>query len=280
MRKLASHEGLTVIATVHQPSQAAFACFDDLLVMAEGGQMVYYGAASVAREYLEQASEAPCAPETNPAEFILGLLAEPRESRRLVDYYRAHPLVYPLADEPEPASAQRVGVPSSRTTRHFLKKLFTLARRHACVLWADKANLGLTLGQVPVIGLLMLLTFGGFQNDGAELEVMFRRAYLVSIQKDPIQREGRSVPIWTLLNEADARLVTDLISMPAARRGEPSTSCWSPPGCGSGFWADAAKSWRKVGAATRAEDRLGSGAVPGGGKFWCWPNSPRSRPRC
>ncbi len=221
LRNLASREGLTVIATVHQPSQAAFACFDDLLVMADGGRMIYYGAASTAREYLEQASETPCPSEANPAEFILGLLEERHESARLVEYYRAHPLVFPLADEAEPASSPRNSAASRQdraARRHYLAKLLTLARRHACVLWADKANLALTLGQVPVIGLLMLLSFGGIERDGAALEETVRRAYWVSLQKNPIQQQGRSVPIWGLLNEADARQVADMISVPAARR--------------------------------------------------------------
>lgn len=220
LRELASREGLTVIATVHQPSQAAFACFDDLLVMAEGGQMVYYGAASAAREYLEQASETPCALEANPAEFILGLLAERRETGRLVEYYRAHSLAFPLAFAAEADSAPRNGSSSLRSSapRHFLAKLVTLARRNACVLWADKANLGLTLGQVPVIGLLMLLAFGGIQRDGAAFEEIVRRAYWVSDHKNPIQQGGRPVPIWTLLDEADARQVAHMISVPAAHR--------------------------------------------------------------
>ena len=36
LQKLAREQGKTVISTIHQPSSQAFACFDRLIVMADG----------------------------------------------------------------------------------------------------------------------------------------------------------------------------------------------------------------------------------------------------
>jgi ATP-binding cassette subfamily G (WHITE) protein 1 len=51
LRKLAD-DGKTVIAVIHQPSQQAFAQFDDLLLVSEGRQM-YFGPVSKVRSYLD-----------------------------------------------------------------------------------------------------------------------------------------------------------------------------------------------------------------------------------
>eukprot|EP00975_Prorocentrum_lima_P021766 4587196-Prorocentrum_lima.AAC.1 len=41
--KQAARSGRAVVATIHQPSQAVFAQFDQLLLLMRGGRTVYFG---------------------------------------------------------------------------------------------------------------------------------------------------------------------------------------------------------------------------------------------
>lgn len=43
VRHVATTDGRTVVATVHQPSAAIFAAFDDLLLLKPGGLVVFNG---------------------------------------------------------------------------------------------------------------------------------------------------------------------------------------------------------------------------------------------
>jgi hypothetical protein len=73
LRELADR-GKTVIAVIHQPSQHAFAMFDDLLLLSEGKQM-YFGPINHVRAYLEQLGYA--APkEMGTAEHVLECIAK------------------------------------------------------------------------------------------------------------------------------------------------------------------------------------------------------------
>ncbi|KUI62882.1 Brefeldin A resistance protein [Cytospora mali] len=76
MRKLAS-AGLTIIATIHQPSAALFESFDVLLLLARGGKTTYFGpTGKESADLLQYFAEngAPCPPETNPAEHIVDVV--------------------------------------------------------------------------------------------------------------------------------------------------------------------------------------------------------------
>jgi ABC-type multidrug transport system ATPase subunit len=48
-----ANEGCTVVATVHAPSSFAFGLFDDLLMLQQGGRVVYRGTVDAVKEYFE-----------------------------------------------------------------------------------------------------------------------------------------------------------------------------------------------------------------------------------
>ncbi|KAI2506887.1 ABC-2 type transporter [Fragilaria crotonensis] len=73
LRKLAD-AGKTVIAVIHQPSQQAFAQFDDLLLLSEGKQM-YFGPVSKVRSYMESLGY-KASSETGTAEHILDCISK------------------------------------------------------------------------------------------------------------------------------------------------------------------------------------------------------------
>jgi ABC-type multidrug transport system ATPase subunit len=74
LKALASR-GHTVVASIHQPRGSIWELFDDLVVLAEGGQPLYSGPACEAVAHFERAAGATCPPHSNPAEFLLDLAA-------------------------------------------------------------------------------------------------------------------------------------------------------------------------------------------------------------
>ncbi|KAI8140088.1 ABC-2 type transporter-domain-containing protein [Fennellomyces sp. T-0311] len=74
LRKLAD-AGWPVLCTIHQPSAILFEHFDHLLLLVRGGRTAYYGEigkdARTMISYFESNGGPKCAPEANPAEYIL-----------------------------------------------------------------------------------------------------------------------------------------------------------------------------------------------------------------
>lgn len=77
LRKLAD-VGQAVLVTIHQPSAQLFAQFDTLLLLAKGGQTVYFGDigdnAGTIKEYFGR-NGAPCPPNANPAEHMIDVVS-------------------------------------------------------------------------------------------------------------------------------------------------------------------------------------------------------------
>jgi ATP-binding cassette subfamily G (WHITE) protein 2 (SNQ2) len=77
LRSLAAN-GQAILCTIHQPSAELFQVFDRLLLLRKGGQTVYFGdighnAIKIIR-YFESNGSRPCAPDENPAEFMLDVI--------------------------------------------------------------------------------------------------------------------------------------------------------------------------------------------------------------
>ncbi|KAF8937718.1 ABC-2 type transporter-domain-containing protein [Dissophora ornata] len=77
MRKL-TDQGQAILCTIHQPSSQLFAFFDDLLLLAKGGRTVFFGDLGVDSveliRYFEKNGAPKCAPDANPAEYILDVV--------------------------------------------------------------------------------------------------------------------------------------------------------------------------------------------------------------
>ncbi|KAJ2797208.1 ATP-binding cassette transporter snq2, partial [Coemansia guatemalensis] len=77
MRKLTA-EGQTILCTIHQPSALLFEQFDRLLLLVRGGRTVYFGDigddAQTLIRYFERNGAEKCAPDGNPAEYILDVV--------------------------------------------------------------------------------------------------------------------------------------------------------------------------------------------------------------
>ncbi|CAO3658990.1 hypothetical protein G6F70_000758 [Rhizopus microsporus] len=74
IRKLAD-SGWPVLCTIHQPSAILFEHFDHLLLLVRGGKTAYYGEigkdSQTMISYFERNGGPQCAPDANPAEYIL-----------------------------------------------------------------------------------------------------------------------------------------------------------------------------------------------------------------
>ncbi|KAI4824766.1 putative Brefeldin A resistance protein, partial [Aureobasidium sp. EXF-8845] len=78
LKKLAS-AGQAILVTIHQPSSQLFAQFDNLLLLAKGGNTAYFGEigsnASVIREYFGKHGAA-CPEGKNPAEHMIDVISD------------------------------------------------------------------------------------------------------------------------------------------------------------------------------------------------------------
>lgn len=77
LRKLAD-VGQAVLVTIHQPSAQLFSQFDNLLLLAQGGKTVYFGAigknGATLKEYFARHG-APCPKDANPAEHMIDVVS-------------------------------------------------------------------------------------------------------------------------------------------------------------------------------------------------------------
>ncbi|CAE8673647.1 unnamed protein product [Polarella glacialis] len=68
-----SRSGLTIICVIHQPRWAVFDCFTHLLLLGEGGRMVYSGQAKMSESYFDDTGfRLP--PRENPADWMIDIV--------------------------------------------------------------------------------------------------------------------------------------------------------------------------------------------------------------
>lgn len=76
--KKLSDNGQAILCTIHQPSALIFEQFDRLLLLSKGGKTVYFGDvgenSKVLTRYFERHGATACAPDENPAEWMLKVI--------------------------------------------------------------------------------------------------------------------------------------------------------------------------------------------------------------
>jgi len=76
-------QGLTIIATIHQPSSQIFEAFDKLLLLVDGRE-IFFGRSNEAIQYFSSLG-LHCSPFYNPADFMMGLiLAEEKKEENTI----------------------------------------------------------------------------------------------------------------------------------------------------------------------------------------------------
>lgn len=225
--QLARGEGLTLIASVHQPSRVAMEGFDDLLVMAGGGRMAYYGPAARAVGFFQEATDEPFPAGGNAAEYILRLVRQARDADRAVRAFERGTggCPEPLSETaPEPPSSPPPPVRPPRRPRPG-RQWATLVCRNLAVLAADRASLLLAIWQVPLMALVIWLAGYRVEKDGRDYERFSRMLVHFDQGKREDEREGRPIRLeahaMAAVKAAEAGASgegTPWISRPAAQR--------------------------------------------------------------
>ena len=235
LKNLARQSGLTVIATIHQPSRDAFVQFDNLIMIGLCGKIAFYGRSDKAVEFFENTTSARCSGR-NPPEFLMNFLSSNQHCEQAANLFKntlkqkrisskAFTYIYdsiPLSSITNPTSISKKNSKKHRKKGSAYKdfrQLFILLNRNLCVLFGDKLNLLLLFGQVPVIGALIILAFYNHSYDTYKLDQFSRKIYYFDILKNPLEKQGKSIPVDILMRQASehAEYGTDLISEVGSR---------------------------------------------------------------
>jgi ABC-type multidrug transport system ATPase subunit len=179
--RLSHEEGLTVVATIHQPSQRSFYQFDDLLLLHSGGRLAYYGPVDQCRTYLAQCGF-PLNEMDSLPEQLIAFSSMDFQGPPFLPGGDHQPLMDPIADK------------KAKTTPVFLLiwkvwlNFWGLLLRQGSVFLSDRANLSLFLLQIPLIAFLIVFSFWGYEEDERQFDQFARRTFLMRELMDRHQK--------------------------------------------------------------------------------------------
>ncbi|RHZ83223.1 hypothetical protein Glove_99g57 [Diversispora epigaea] len=84
LKKIAKHQGITVAAVIHSPSEKSFKMFDDLMLLGKGGRVVYFGPRDQAMKHFNELGFILPEDESEP-DFIMEIASGremPREEKK------------------------------------------------------------------------------------------------------------------------------------------------------------------------------------------------------
>ncbi|KAI7851923.1 ABC-2 type transporter-domain-containing protein [Circinella umbellata] len=168
LRKLAD-AGWPVVCTIHQPSAILFEYFDHLHLLVRGGRTAYYGEigqdSKIMIDYFESNGGPKYVPDSNPAEYILDVVASGNNNGAAVtknwaDVWANSPNAKALEDELEHIHNSVDKNPSRKALTYatpFSTQFYLVFKRMCLVYWRSS---GYNLGRFTTITLISL--FLGF----------------------------------------------------------------------------------------------------------------------
>jgi len=182
LRRLAD-EGRTILLTIHQPSLEAYRKLDNVIYMFQG-RLVYYGPAYPDSITYFHPESVPGTPEgdlllSDPGNVLKVLADDQREAMtqpspwqaldRAVDarretFYESEKFkdyVYDRAVSPRDKVRLSAGSKKRTMRQGWLRQWWILTRRYFTIKRKDAVNTAILLLQAPIIGLVLLLVFGG-----------------------------------------------------------------------------------------------------------------------
>ena len=215
LHRLAHEEYLTVIASIHQPSAAAFTLFDSIMALSYGGKLAYYGPSDMVIEFFETATQTSFG-DTNPAEYILDQVTVPDKAAMLQERFervriRDSRLPAPLsAEPPKDFPSESATRPRKRGLASWLAQWLTLIRRNFRAQWSDKGTLALSMLQAPLIGLMIFAAFQGVAGDSGGADELSKAKYFFDQATEPIRVRGETIMnIDGLWKEAREKAIYD-----------------------------------------------------------------------
>ncbi|KAJ8663054.1 hypothetical protein O0I10_001231 [Lichtheimia ornata] len=208
IRKLAD-AGWPVLCTIHQPSAILFEHFDHLLLLVRGGRTAYYGEigpdARTMINYFESHGGPKCAPEANPAEYILevvGAGTAGKAKRDWADIWVHSDEAKALEEELEQIHNTADQHPTRKAQAYstsFWRQLYLVHKRMALCYWrSPDYNLGRFMAIMAlalIIGFMywkMSLTAIDMQNRAFALFNSFLMSYtLVCLAQPKFMNERR-----------------------------------------------------------------------------------------
>jgi ABC transport system ATP-binding/permease protein len=200
LRDICDTQRVTMLMTIHQPSEEIFNKLDNLLLLNRGGNVAYFGPANQVVDYFSRLSKEDT--EGNPAEYVLRVLdswdyRDPPEK-----VFLAEGGFVGISEDGDPGVDGEQADSNEKSTKKnypIVHQFWLLLQRNIRVKLADSFSLLLTFSQPFIIALLLLLTFKGFQRDYAEID-RFSRVWFFFTQE--YDANPRGVDPKALLGES------------------------------------------------------------------------------
>lgn len=196
-------QSMAVVATIHQPSAAAFYMFDRLLLLHRGA-VCYQGPISHAEQQPARwfaAAGFACPPLDNPADFFFEVLAGSPEA------VRAHYLRQPTAREPTGAALEALTLDGPAYAATFRTQMRALILRNARAIRREPLLAKLRFVSATVIGLVMGVLYFDTSDDLTGVNdtisiLLFSMLFLAIINALPVVLSAR--PAAVLQNKGGA----------------------------------------------------------------------------
>lgn len=154
LRELAN-QGKTIILTIHQPSVRLYEMMDQLLLLAGGGKLAYFGPTKKSYDYFT-------AEQKNADEILLKL--EDKSPEVWKEQYLSHPLYGEYVQKRQRTKHSFQESPSRLRSKWSLSQWWLLSKRYLHIKRKDKANTLLLLFQAPLIALLISVVLQGMKS--------------------------------------------------------------------------------------------------------------------
>ena len=171
LKDICTTNQVTMLMTIHQPSQLIFNQLDQLVLMNRGGRLAYFGDTKHVVPYFEEITKKELNGQ-NPAEYVLRVLDEwdelnIGESPGAAFERHRHKLQLNNGEKTDAIVEQNpeTSRKSKRKQPSALHQYFLLIRRNLSIKWTDKTSLYLMGLQAVIIAILLVFTFQGYQKD-------------------------------------------------------------------------------------------------------------------
>ncbi|PRP87448.1 hypothetical protein PROFUN_00659 [Planoprotostelium fungivorum] len=184
-RKLAD-AGMPLVCTIHQPSSVLFEYFDRLLLLAKGGQTVFFGdigrKSSTLTEYFEKNGSRKCLEGENPAEYILEVTSDEEENWPAVwkgsqQLQEIRGELDRLSSLQKPDNGKEAKEFATTTWYQFVE----VYRRLNVVFWRSPDYNVSRVGLALIVGLLIGFSFWDLENSTSDLQQRVLAIFLILI---------------------------------------------------------------------------------------------------